>query len=121
MNNSTHFFATCVFGWSTADTRDEAITKLVERFRSDVKSTLANCLKDGTPGFYVWSCEVLAPADAPYRIEWFAPVGVETDKHQEHAVTYVTAKKIAYGRTWEGEAKALRKELEELKKAEVTS
>jgi len=112
MNKSTHFFATCVFGWSTADSRDEAIEKLVNAFRHDIKRTLKNCLKDGVPGFYIWTTQVQAPADEPYKIEWFAPVGVDCKLTEEYAVTYVTEKKIAYGRTWEGEAKALRKEID---------
>ncbi len=117
MTTSTHFFATCVFGWATADTRDEAIEKLVNRFRGDVKQTMVNCQKDGMPGFYIWTCQVNAPADEPYKIEWFAPVGVDTEAHEEYAVTYLTQKKMAYGRTYEGEAKALRKELEKMEAA----
>jgi hypothetical protein len=114
MNKSTHFFATCVFGWATADTRDEAIEKLVNAFRHDIKRTLANCLKDGVPGFYIWTAQVNAPADEPYKIEWYAPVGVDTEAHEEYAVTYLTEKKMAYGRTYEGEAKALQRELDKL-------
>ncbi len=112
--NAVHFFATCVFGWSTAPTRDEAIEKLVNRFRSDFKKIVKNSQKDGIPGAYVWSCQVNAPAETQYKIEWFQPVGVDIEECHEHAVTYLTDKQLAHCRTYEGEAKALRKELDAL-------
>ena len=120
--NETHFFASCVFGWATSEeSRDDAIERLVNAFRHDIKRTLANCLKNGDVGFYLWTCEVLAPADAPYKIEWYAPQGVEITGTEEYAVTYVTQKKAAWGRTYEGEAKAYKAKLDELTEAIKTN
>jgi len=91
-----HYYATCALGWALGDTRDEAITRLVERFRSDFKAMTAGQHKQGEPGAYVWSCRVNAPRDASYRIEFYTPKGVETFEHMESFVTYVTQKNVAY-------------------------
>lgn len=111
-----HFFASCVFGWASATTRDEAIEKLVNSFRSDYKGIVKNSQKNGSPGAYVWTCQVNAPADAQYSIEYYAPRGIDTQDGQEHAVTYLTDKAIAHCRTYEQEVKNLRHELDELQK-----
>lgn len=110
---SHHYYATCAIGWATADTREEAIEKLVAANRSHFKTVTLNCQKAGEPGAYIWSCKVHAPSDAKYRIEWYAPVGLKTSEAQEHATTYITAKQIAFTRTYKGEADALRERLED--------
>ena len=90
---ASHWYATCVFGWSTSDvSREDAIEKLAVRFGSDVKRIAAAEKKNGNDGMYFWSCRVLAPSDAAYKIEWFQPVGVEVVDCAEHAVTRLTKK-----------------------------
>lgn len=91
-----HYFASCAFGWKTADTRDEAIKGLVAGFRSDLKTCTANLHKKGELGAYIWSCKVLADKEAKYRINFFAPEGVEIAEGIHHHLTYVTAKEVAY-------------------------
>jgi len=92
-----HYFASCAFGWATAPSRDEAIKKMVGEFRSDVKRITQAVQKRGDgPGFYLWSCKVLAPSDAQYSIEWYAPKGIEIQDAQESYVTHITAKDLAY-------------------------
>ena len=108
-----HYFATFALGWATAPTREEAIEKLVAANRNELKPIVKNTQKDGLPGAYIWTCKVHAPADANYKIEWYQPKGVETSDHQEHAVTYLTNTQIAHCRTYEGESKALREQLED--------
>lgn len=93
---SSHYFATCAFGWATADTRDEAITKLVNRFRTDCKRVAANCIKEGQPGMYFWTCKVHAPSDANYAINFYQPQGVETSEHKEHAITKVLKNSVTW-------------------------
>ncbi len=121
--NATHYFATCIFGYATAPTREEAIEALVNRWRRDLKGVVKNCHKDGIPGAYLWTCKVNAAEDAGYKIEWFMPKGVDIEDTQEHAITYLTDKQLAYCRTYEGEAKALRERLDAIESGdeEVTS
>jgi hypothetical protein len=89
-----HFYATCVFGWATSEvSRLDALDKLATRFRADVKRIVAAEKKNGNGGMYFWSCRVLAPSDAQYKIEWFQPVGVETVDHEEHTVRSFTVKR----------------------------
>ena len=110
-----HFFASCAFGWASADTRDEAIEKLVNHFRSEYKAGVKASHKRGDAGAYVWTCQVNAPADADYKINFYAPVDVDTQDGQEHAVTYLTDKAMAHCRTYQQEVGNLRAELAELK------
>ena len=91
-----HYYATCAFGWATADTLDGAITKLVKRFRSDVQRCTRNTQKEGQPGCYVWTCRVHEPADASYKIEWYAPQGVKISEVSEWSITKVTTKVIEW-------------------------
>ncbi len=106
-----HFFASCAFGWATADTRDEAIEKLVNSFRRDYKDIVKNSHKRGEAGAYVWTCQVNAPADENYSIEYYAPKGVDIEDAQEHAITYLTDKVMAHCRIYDQEVKNLRAEL----------
>lgn len=94
----SHWFATSAFGWSRADSKEEAIRKLVERFRSDVAQITKAQIKKGEPGMYFWACRVLGQslADASYRIEMFAPQGVEIADAEEIAIVKATAKEIRF-------------------------
>ncbi len=96
MNAPHHFFASFGMGFKTAPTREKAIYGLIEGFRSDFKPMVAAAHKEGRPGAYIWSCRVDSPIDTKYQIEWFAPTGVAKSKAEEHYVTYVTGKAIAY-------------------------
>ena len=91
-----HYFASFALGWATGATQDEAIEKLVNGFRGVFQTTTKNAQKEGQPGAYIWTCKVLAPADAGYKIEFYAPKGVEITEAQHVYVTYVTAKKASY-------------------------
>jgi hypothetical protein len=91
-----HFFACFGMGWATAATREEAIDKLINSFRSEFKAMAANQIKANEPGAYIWTCQVNAPEKTPYRIEFFQPKGVETEAHREVFVTRVTAKVANY-------------------------
>lgn len=99
MNDTTqqhHYFASCAFGWATADTQDEAVEKLANSFRSEVKKCVANAQKKGEPGFYIWTCMVHEPQEAHYKIEWFAPKDVEISDQHHHHITYITTKTVAF-------------------------
>jgi len=91
-----HYFASCALGWATAETQKAAIEKLVAYFRSDFKTATKNSQKHGQPGVYVWTCKVLAPPDAHYRIDFYAPQDVELEETMQNYVTYVTNKEVAY-------------------------
>lgn len=90
-----HYFASCVFGWAVATTREEALEKCLNQFRTDIKRIVLNRQKEGSPGFYMWSCKVPLPIEAHYSIDWFAPQVDGVTGAQEHYVTYVTVKKHA--------------------------
>ena len=107
-----HYYATWALGWATADTREEAIERLVDAFRSDFKTIVKNSHKNGELGAYVWSVKVLAPSDTPYKIEYYTPKGVDLEDAQEHAVTYVTNKEVAYGRNYKADYDALKRKME---------
>lgn len=96
MEKNYHFFASCVFGWATAETRHEAIKKLVNHFRGNLTDIVKSAHKNGEPGAYVWTCYVHAPGDAKYNIEYFAPKDVKTSHGRDHYVTYLTKKEISY-------------------------
>ncbi len=93
---ATHFFASFAFGWSTAETEKEAIEKLLKAFRGEFKTGAAHAIKDNHPGAYFWVCEVNAPADTAYSIEFFQPKGMEILQSGDGYVTRVTAKEINY-------------------------
>lgn len=96
-NLKTHFFAVNCFGWGTGETKEEAIKQcIIAAGISNAKTTVNNAHKRGDHGMGLWTCEVLAPADTPYRINNFMPYGVETKEHEQHYLTYVTQKKFAY-------------------------
>jgi len=95
MGNKFHYFASHALGYAMAESREEAIDKLIEGFHHDLKPWLLNCHKAGDPGVYMWSCKVKAPMEAAYKIEWYAPKGVETEDGREHYLTYLTKKKHA--------------------------
>lgn len=93
---STHWFATCALGWACAPTRDEAIEKLINHLgRTSIGDLVRRAQREGTPGLYVWTAHIDAPQSAPYKIEWFQPVGVDLLDTAAYYLTYVTKKKIA--------------------------
>ena len=94
-----HYFASCAFGWATAETRDAAIRKLVNAFHEEYKRSVPNAHKEGEPGSYLWSCEVHGPSDAKYSIEFYAPKGIHTADGRHHYVTYITKKSMNYWST----------------------
>ena len=91
-----HFFASFGMGWAIGDTQEEAVEKLINRFRREFKKIVAGQHKAGEPGAYVWTCRVEAPRSAEYKINFFAPQGVEVTNTHECFVTYVSAKEHAY-------------------------
>jgi hypothetical protein len=93
---NTHYFANHALGWAVGDTREEAVENLANQHHYfSMGKWLRNVHKAGEPGIYIWSCKVNAAKDAPYKIEWFMPVGVDIEDGREHFVTYSTAKKVA--------------------------
>lgn len=97
MTTQTHWFATCAFGWAAAETREEALEKCAAQFANDVARVTKNMQKEGNPGMYFWSCEVMQPYDGDgYRIEFYQPVGVECRNSMASYTTYATAKKRAW-------------------------
>lgn len=95
-NQNHHYFASCVFGWATADTRDEAIRKCVNQFRGEYKNIVANSHKKGDLGGYVWSCRVMADSKAKYEINFYQPQGVPIEEGCNHWITYITGEAMAY-------------------------
>ena len=95
MKNQHHYFATCVFGFAKASTRDAAIQKLVSAFRVDIKRLVASDKKTGGTAAYLWSCRV-DQADRKYAINNFAPQDVPMSESREHLVTKATLKMIKY-------------------------
>jgi hypothetical protein len=91
MATQTHFFASFGLGWVTAETKHEAITNLVRAFRSEFKKMAANQIKENKPGAYFWICEVDAPADASYSINFYMPEGVTILNSDDGYITRVTA------------------------------
>ena len=101
MTNETeqpyHYFASNVFGWAVAHTRKEAVEAVTrDAGTSTVKRITENARKKGDLGMYAWSCRVLAPKDAHYKINYYAPQGVETDSARHHHITYITQKELAF-------------------------
>lgn len=98
MKKINHYFASHALGWATGDTRVEAVEKLAKMPGMGMKSWILNAHKEGSPGVYIWSCEVDAPIDEPYKIEWFKPVQegnpLLTHDGREHFVTYLSAKAV---------------------------
>ena len=96
MEKEHHYFASCVYGWATAQTRDNAINKLVNAFRPEFKRMTTEGQKRGDLGAYIWSCKVLAPSDAKYSIEYYQPKGISIGAGIHHYVTYITQKHLSY-------------------------
>jgi hypothetical protein len=90
-----HYYATCAVGWATAETREEALRKLVNSCSPEIRRATKRLQKEGKPGFYLWSCCVPLPADAHYKIEWYKPVVEGLTETSEHYVTYCTTKEQA--------------------------
>lgn len=99
-DGEVHYFASTVFGWATGTTRDEAIQRVVNDSRRDYITITKNLQKDGKPGAYVWSCEVMAPSDAKYSINYYQPK-IDWRDGLHHYVTYITQKQMAYCTTKE--------------------
>lgn len=67
-----HYYGSTAFHWATAPTRAQVLQDLG-------RMTGAHELKKYKEGLTVWTCRVLAPKSAEYRISNYAPQGVETD------------------------------------------
>jgi hypothetical protein len=99
---ATHYFASNALGWATSKvSRDDAVERLVRSQGDIVKRTIKSSQKDGQPGAYCWTCEVLAPQDSTYRIEWFQPKGVDWRYGMHSYVTHLTSKEIGIYHTEE--------------------
>lgn len=97
MSKEHHYFVSCVTGWAVAETRDEAIIKLVKSLgTTDVQAWITRLHKDGEAGVYMWSCRVDENIEKMYAIEFFRPLGVEVLEGRGHHLTYATKRKIAY-------------------------
>lgn len=96
MKTNHHYFASHALAFAMAESREAAIEKLITGYPGGLKSWLLNAHKDGEPGIYIWTCKVNVPLDdLSYKIEWFAPKGVDIEDGGEHYLTYVSAKKFA--------------------------
>ncbi len=91
----SHYYATCVYGWATAPTRQEAIDNLIRRYRRDLKPLVKQGQRRGDPGAYLWTCRVNAPADAEYQIRFFQPVDVHCADAIEFYITHLTDREVA--------------------------
>ena len=87
--NEYHYFATCVLGWATAPTREEAQRKLIYKFRQELKKITKNCQKRGEPGGYIWSCKVMLPHTEKYHIQSYQPQA-EWYEGKNSYITYLT-------------------------------
>lgn len=96
MKMDHHYFSSCGLGWAIAETRDEAIKKNVNQFRSEFKTMTKNLQKKGEIGGYIWSVRVNAPIDHKYGINFYRPEGVEITEGRHHYTTYITNKEIQY-------------------------
>jgi hypothetical protein len=108
-----HYFANHALGWVTADSEEAAIKRLL--LENTDPAWVRNCLKAGEP-LVLFVCRVPLPADAPYRIEWFAPKVEGLTEGKNFLVTYLTKTKYAVMRDPNDEIRKLEHELEELKK-----
>lgn len=91
-----HYFASCALGWATAETADAAIRKLASSFRREFTNMVKGGQKRGNAGAYIWTCKVHGPSDSQYEINFYAPQGIDISEGQNHYVTYITQKAIAY-------------------------
>ncbi len=98
MTAQHHYFASNALGWATAETQEEAIEKLWHARHTDVRKWLANAHKAGDLGLVFFVCRVPLPADADYRIEWYAPQVEGLTETGNYLLTYYSQKKIAYAR-----------------------
>lgn len=97
MKKQHHYFASCAFAWATAETRKEAIEKMIAYAgRQDIKKMTNNLHKKGEQGAYFWTCRVMVPSDHNYQINFYSPQGVKKEAACHHHVTYITAKAVAY-------------------------
>lgn len=64
-----HYYATTVFGWAVAPTREEAIASVARQAGSDIIKR--NLKPNG--GLYCWSCRVGMPQADHYTINEYTP------------------------------------------------
>jgi hypothetical protein len=65
-----HYFATCLYGWATHDTREGALKKLIGSIGS---GTLKRSQEAGNEGIAATVCRVELPEAAHYDISEFMP------------------------------------------------
>lgn len=68
----THIYACTAYGWAVGKTREQCIKRLA----ADVGAETIKRMVKSVGGMYVWTCLVLAPISAEYRIIHFEPQGV---------------------------------------------
>jgi hypothetical protein len=80
-----HYYASTCMNWGTAPTRREAIAKVAKAAGAEmIRRQVKEC-----GGMYVWSVKVLLPADADYKIEFYAPVNVPMKASEEYRIVDV--------------------------------
>lgn len=106
-----HFFATHALGYVKADTREEAIKRLL--LENTDPAVVRNHLKGGCL-MTIYTCRVATDIDATYRIEWFMPVGVDADQGENYLITHLTKTKHAVMRDPNDKITTLKRKLEAL-------
>jgi len=92
-----HFFVSCAFCWTVANTREEAIKLMVKEVgKSAIKRITLNSHKAGRRGFYFSCCRVNEPIEGDYDISGFMPEGVDVQDIYSNYVTYVSPDSFKY-------------------------
>lgn len=91
-----HYFASNAFCWATAPTKKEAVEKAVRaRGLKAVREGIKNAHRNGSAGFYIWSCRVECSPDAGYSIEYFSPKDVPISEGVHNHITHITKTEIS--------------------------
>jgi len=114
--NLHHYFATNAMGWAIAETKDEAISRLL--LKNTDPSWARNCLKDGTH-LTVFVCRVPLAESAHYKIEWYVPQVEGITESQNYMVTYLTKTKYAVMRDPNDRIKQLEADVDRLTKVKA--
>lgn len=115
-----HYFASHALGWATAETKEDAIEKLWRQFTSgDIRKWLQNAHKSGEFGLHFWCCRVPLPADADYRIEYYAPKVEGVTEGGNYILTYYTSKVMKWRADPEDQVRRLEQRFRDLEIVEV--